>query len=121
MVTSLIGRLHVYAPFKDLICFESGSTCATNLLVFYGGLGAGLASMPVLPRLSAALPPNWSLVEVLTRSSYQGFLTTALNETVEDMIDLEAYFRGPGGKTGRLVFMGASASEVHVKHSIPTF
>lgn len=100
--------MHTYSLSKALICFETGNVNGQNILVFYSGLGAGLCSIPVLPRLSAALPPDWSLVQVVSRSSYQGFLTAAMNETVEDMRDVEVYFRGLGKKTGRMVFMGAS-------------
>ncbi|PSN59668.1 hypothetical protein BS50DRAFT_640818 [Corynespora cassiicola Philippines] len=72
--------------------------------------------MPVLAKLSATLPPSWSQVQALSRSSHQGFLTSALDQTAEDMKDLEAYFRGLRAKPGRMVFMSASKGCNDVLH-----
>lgn len=106
----LDGRLHIYSEAKNLVCFESGDATADNVLAFYGGFGTGLYSMPVLADLLASLPPDWSLVQALSRSSYQGVLTAKQTETAEDMHDLEVYFRQAQHKTGRMVFAGASKS-----------
>jgi hypothetical protein len=69
--------------------------------------------MPVLLRLSAALPRDWSFVQAVSRSNHQGYLTTAMDEIARDMHDIETYFRNLGGKTGRLVFMGVSKDMCH--------
>ena len=96
----LNGRLHIYSEAKNLVCFESGDAAANNVLAFYGGFNAGLYSMPVLADLSGSLPPDWSLVQALSRSSYQGVLTAKQTETAEDMHDLEVYLRQTQHKTG---------------------
>ena len=104
----LNGRLHIYSEAKNLVCFESGDAAANNVLAFYGGFNTGLYSMPVLADLSGSLPPDWSLVQALSRSSYHGVLYAKQTETAEDMHDLEVYLRQTQHKTGRMVFMGAS-------------
>lgn len=85
----LDGRLHIYNEAKILVCFESGDAAAKNVFAFCGGFGTGLYSMPVLADLSDSLPPDWNLVQALSRSSYQGVLTAKPKETAEDMHDLE--------------------------------
>lgn len=117
----LPGTLHVYDPDKRLVCFESGRTSSTsssatspskNCVIFVGGLGDGLAAIPVLPELSDALHSigegGWSLMQVLTRSSYRGWTTGEVDRDVKDLITLESYLRNQGGKTGKLVLMGHS-------------
>lgn len=117
----LPGILHVYDPEKRLVCFESGRTSSTtssatspskNCVIFVGGLGDGLAAIPVLPELSHALHSieegGWSLIQVLTRSSYLGWTIGEVDRDVKDLITLEAYLRRQAGKTGKLVLMGHS-------------
>lgn len=123
---SLPGILHVYDPQRRLVCFESPSVAASSpsttpsatspssCLIFVGGLGDGLAAIPVLPQLSEALNSvgDWSLIQVLTRSSYLGWTTGDVDRDVQDLITLEAYLRNQAGKTGKLVLMGHSTGEL---------
>jgi hypothetical protein len=121
----LRGLLHVYDVEHRLTCFESGpanpaaSTAASsdssppNCVIFVGGLGDGLAAIPVLPELSDALHSTgeWSLIQGLTRSSYLGWTTGSIDRDVEDLITLERYLRTKIGKTGKLVLLGHSTGE----------
>lgn len=120
----LPGILHVYNPEKRLTCFESGTTApgsastpseaspsSRNCVIFVGGLGDGLAAIPVLPQLSDALystGERWTLIQVLTRSSYLGWTTGDVDRDVQDLITLEAYLRNQAGKDGKLVLLGHS-------------
>lgn len=104
----LTGTLHVYDSPNQLTCFESGDVFGTNALLFVPGLGAGLGSLAVLHKLSKSLPPGWSLVQAITRSSYTGWLSTGGDKVAEDILALEQYLRTQAGKTGRLALMGHS-------------
>ena len=108
MTSALNGKLHVYNRPRSLTCFESADLTGTNALIFLGGLGTGFASLDLLPRLSASLPSKWSFVQASTRSSYTGFLSSKLDETPEDLHDLEVYLRQDVGKSGRMAVMGCS-------------
>lgn len=105
---TLTGALHVYDAANQLACFESGDLSGTNALLFVPGVGAGLGSLAVLPKLSQSLPPGWSLVQATTRSSYTGWLSTGGDRVAEDILALERHLRTQAGKTGRLALMGHS-------------
>lgn len=57
-------------------------------------------------------PRDWSLIQALSLSSYQGFLTATIDKTTK-MLDVGTYFRSLRGKTGPLVFVGASKGIRH--------
>ena len=107
----MTGALHIYDPSKRLVAFESGNLSASNVLVFIGGLGDGLCAIPVLPRLSAALEtisPSWSLIQILTKSSYNGWWSGSIDNDAEDLHKLEDYLRNKKGKDGKFVLLGHS-------------
>lgn len=123
MTSALNGKLHVYNRPRSLTCFESGDLTGTNALIFLGGLGTGFASLDLLPRLSASLPSRWSLIQAITRSSYTGFLSSRLDETPEDLHDVEVYLRQQVGKSGRMAVMGCSKGRkaMVIKRSLRSF
>lgn len=124
----LPGLLHVYDVERRLTCFESTATnpaesiaassesSPPNCVIFVGGLGDGLAAIPVLPELSDALHKTgeWSLIQVLLRSSNLGWTTGSIDRDVEDLITLERYLRSKNGKTGKLVLLGHSTGGLKI-------
>jgi hypothetical protein len=117
----LPGLLHIYDTKNRLVFFESGVDLSNpgtalapcrNSVIFVGGLSDGLAPIPALPELSAALSAldqGWSLIQPVTRSSYLGWTTGDIDRDVEDLITLERYLRDQGGKQGgKLVLLGHS-------------
>ena len=104
----LTGALHVYDASNQLTCFESGDLSGTNALLFFPGVGVGLGSLTVLPKLSNSLPPGWSLVQAIARASYTGWLSTGGDKVSEGILALEQYSRTQAGKTARLALMGHS-------------
>ncbi|KAF2838303.1 DUF1749-domain-containing protein [Patellaria atrata CBS 101060] len=78
-----------------------------NLLLWLGGLGDGLLTVTYPSTLAAALPTNWTLIQPLLRSSYQGWGTGSLEGDVEDLEKCVGYLRGVYGRC-RVVVMGHS-------------
>ncbi|KAI5788421.1 hypothetical protein EDC01DRAFT_660050 [Geopyxis carbonaria] len=117
------GVLHRYAP--GLIAFEhtpaapatttpaetaetegnSNSGSSANYLLFVGGLGDGLFTVPIASRLLAL--PQWRLVEVLTSSSYAGWGVGSVQRDAEELAQCVKYFRDRDG-AAKVVLMGHS-------------
>jgi pimeloyl-ACP methyl ester carboxylesterase len=105
------GTLHRYTP--HLIAFEHTpkpsppATPPPHTLLWIGGLGDGLLTVPYPTLLSTSLPAGWSLAEVLTSSSYRGWATSSLARDASELAKCVTYFRSlrPGGK---VVLMGHS-------------
>lgn len=116
MIAPQDGRLHVYNETDKLVCFETGDLTGHNTIVFWGGMGAVLYSMLFLPKLSSSLPGGWSLVQPVPRSSIQGLSSAAGDKNIQDMHDLEEYFRQSQGKNGRMIYVGASIGMVVLQH-----
>ncbi|KAL9578827.1 MAG: hypothetical protein Q9203_006951, partial [Teloschistes exilis] len=78
-----------------------------NSLLFIAGLGDGLLTTPYTPTLAAALPPTWSLIQVLLSSSYSGWGTSSLTQDIAEISQCVTYFqsRRPQGK---IILMGNS-------------
>ncbi|KAI4199155.1 MAG: hypothetical protein LQ350_004785 [Teloschistes chrysophthalmus] len=78
-----------------------------NSLLFIAGLGDGLLTTPYTPHLAAALPPNWSFIQVLLSSSYSGWGTSSLAQDIAELAQCITYFQSlrPGGK---IILMGNS-------------
>jgi hypothetical protein len=119
------GTLHVYDPSERLVYFESmpssTSSAGCSSVIFIGGLGDGLAATPYLPPLAEALHgQGWSLIEVLTRSSYTGWGMGSVDRDVEDLHKLEGYLRRKDVKGGeaKLVLLGHSTGTWLQHHSV---
>lgn len=109
------GKLHEYLPTLTAFEFDgnSGSNTAPNALVFIGGIGDGLLTVPYLPRLATSIGSinskngEWSLVQALISSSYQGWATGSLERDAKELSLLIKYLRsGQGGSRKKIVLMG---------------
>lgn len=89
------GTLHQYAAL--LTAFEFGCGPFEHAVVFIGGLGDGLLTVPYVPRLAAAVTAasggRWSLVQALITSSYSGWGTGSLARDVRELQLLVRYLR----------------------------
>ncbi|KAH5117439.1 hypothetical protein HBI73_060250 [Parastagonospora nodorum] len=105
------GTLHKYN--KKLVAFEharpdsSNPSSNPNILIWVGGLGDGLLTVDYTTSIASALPPSWSLAEVLLRSSYNGWATGRLSRDARELGECVDYFKNlrPGAK---IVLMGHS-------------
>jgi hypothetical protein len=102
------GTAHVYS--KKLVAFEHApSHAAPNTLLWIGGLGDGLLTVSYPRAIAAALPPDWTLAEVVIRSSYNGWGTGSLARDARELDTCVKYFRElKPGKEGKVVLMGHS-------------
>lgn len=102
------GTLHQYCP--TLTAFEFG-TPAPNVVVFVGGLGDGLLTVPYVPPLSKAIAKveGWSLLQALITSSHIGWGTGSLKRDVKELGKLLLYLRSEaGGSRKKVVLVGHS-------------
>jgi hypothetical protein len=100
------GTLHKYS--SKLVAFEHGSPSEpSNLVLWIGGLGDGLLTVPYPRVIAQALPPSWSLAEVVLSASYKGWGTGSLKRDARELGDAVKYFNSqrPGKK---IVLMGHS-------------
>lgn len=101
------GILHEYAPL--LTAFEFGSTNAKNAIVFIGGLGDGLLTVPYVPPLAEAIQRHtkneWTVVQALITASYQGWGTSSLTRDAEELAKLITYLKNEQGFE-KVVLMG---------------
>ncbi|KAL8801201.1 MAG: hypothetical protein Q9223_006958 [Gallowayella weberi] len=101
------GVLHRYT--NRLVAFEHtrDGTTPQNTLLFVGGLNEGLLTIPYARDLAAALPPSYSLVEVLLSSAFSGWGHSSISQDVEELGQCVQYFQSlrPNGK---IVLMGNS-------------
>ncbi|MCJ1277388.1 hypothetical protein MMC21_005200 [Puttea exsequens] len=106
-------------PFaKPLLTFEYGAAppdSTINTLIFLGGLGDGLLTVPFVPPLVAALPPQWSCMEVLLPSAYRQWGFSSLGEDIVEISTIVEYARGlrPSGK---IVLLGHSTGCQQAMH-----
>ena len=101
------GVLHRFAP--RLVAFEHSDdpTNTSDILIWVGGLGDGLLTVPYPTVLSQYLPPSWTLAQVLLSSSYGGWGTSSLVRDAWELAQCVQYFQNtrPGRK---VVLMGHS-------------
>lgn len=103
------GIVHRFS--KRLVAFEHGivstSSLSQNTLLWIGGLGDGLLTVSYPTAIAAALPPQWSLAQVLLSSSYTGWGTSELKRDAKELARAVAYFRSIR-RDGKVVLMGHS-------------
>ena len=105
------GTLHKYN--KKLVAFEharpDSSTSPSNphILIWIGGLGDGLLTVDYTTSIASALPPSWSLAEVLLRSSYNGWATGRLSRDARELGECIEYFKALR-RGAKVVLMGHS-------------
>ncbi|WBW72915.1 Alpha/Beta hydrolase fold, DUF1749 family protein [Schizosaccharomyces osmophilus] len=123
-LSSFPGILHQYTP--KLVGFEfvssSGKTASSckdrPLLLFVGGLGDGLVTVPYVPKLVEPLDQlGWSVIQVHTQSSYIGWGTGSLVRDDEDLHNAVEFFAHLGGadyNSRKIVLMGHSTGSQNV-------
>lgn len=103
------GQLHRYS--KKLVAFEhttpSGQP-SKHILLWIGGLGDGLHTVSYPACLAQKLPSEWSLAQVVIRSSYNGWGTGSLERDVKDLVQCVNYFRKNKPDGAKIVCMGHS-------------
>ncbi|GME32323.1 hypothetical protein GTA08_BOTSDO01507 [Neofusicoccum parvum] len=104
------GTVHHFSP--GLIAFEhkpatDTPTANPNTLIWLGGLGDGLLTVPYATRLAARLPANWTLAQPILSSAYGGWGTSSVGRDADELARLVAHLRRarPGA---RVALMGHS-------------
>ncbi|CAN3371409.1 hypothetical protein DIURU_005119 [Diutina rugosa] len=105
------GRLIKYTSF--LTAFEYGTNQAPNVIVWVGGLGDGLGSLPYLAPLSQSLPESWSVIQPLIKSSYQGWAQSSLEQDLKDLKRLVHYLKHEENRS-KVVLAGHSTGSQDV-------
>ncbi|KAK7202788.1 hypothetical protein BZA70DRAFT_285028 [Myxozyma melibiosi] len=101
------GVLHQYTP--RLVAFEYGTATHDNVLLFVGGLGDGLETVPYVPLLADKLAPmGWSVAQVLISSSYRGWGTGTLARDADEIAQAVDYFRRRKPAGSKIALMGHS-------------
>jgi hypothetical protein len=103
------GQIHRYG--KKLVAFEhitSSGDPSKHILLWIGGLGDGLHTVSYPAPLSQRLPRNWSLAQVVVRSSYNGWGSGSLERDAKDLAQCVNYFRKNKSDGAKLVCMGHS-------------
>lgn len=101
------GKLHRYA--SNLVAFEHETAVPLkHLLLWVGGLGDGLLTVPYPSTLSKKLPPGWALAEVSLLSSLHGWGTGSLHRDAKEIGHCVEYFRQLLGDQTKIVLMGHS-------------
>ena len=103
--SSFEGKVHNFAT--KLSAFEFTPTNAPNTIIFVGGLGDGLLTVPYIPEVVSKLPANWSFCNPILTSSYNGWGTGSLKRDAEEIGQLVKYLRVNCHKK-RIVVMGHS-------------
>src|SRR5689334_19664794 len=103
------GTAHKYS--KRRVAFEhtylNPFNDAPNTILWVGGLGDGLLTVPYPSEIAKSLPSNWVIAEVLLGSSYRGWGTSSLARDARELAECVSYFKQlrPGKK---IVVMGHS-------------
>lgn len=100
------------------MAFEHGVPAGVSridTIIFIGGLGDGLLTVPYTVHLAKVIPESYSLVEILLSSSYVGWGVSSLDSDVKELVTCVAYFKGlrPGGK---IILLGHSTGCQGVIH-----
>ncbi|KAH3665548.1 hypothetical protein OGAPHI_003734 [Ogataea philodendri] len=117
------GRLFEYAP--KLTAFEFGDLHSPNVLIFIGGLGDGLLTVPYVPLLAEKLATiGWSVVQIQFTSSFIGFGTGSLARDADEISKLVAYLRSPLSPVGsrkKVGLMGHSTGSQNTLYYLSKF
>lgn len=108
------GQVHTISSYVK--AFELGDSNAENALVFVGGLGDGLLTVPYVERLT--LPQGWCIYNVLFSSSYTGWGLGSLDRDVEEMSLVVQYLKR--GNKKKIVLMGHSTGTQDCIHYLLT-
>ncbi|KAK6866154.1 hypothetical protein PG995_002682 [Apiospora arundinis] len=98
------------SPNRNACAYETGLPSARNAFVFIGGLGDGPHTVPYARAIARQLEQHselsYSVFEVKTRSSFNGYRFSCLANDVADISELVRYLRGIGKE--KIVLMGHS-------------
>jgi alpha-beta hydrolase superfamily lysophospholipase len=103
------GQLHRYN--QKLVAFEhlaSSTQTSKHILLWVGGLGDGLHTVSYPARLAQKLPLEWSVAQVMIRSSNNGWGTGSLERDAKDLAQCVNYFRKNKPDGSKIVCMGHS-------------
>jgi pimeloyl-ACP methyl ester carboxylesterase len=95
------GTVHTV---KHLQAFELSRGSGANALVFIGGLGDGLMTVPYVSELQ--MPSGWTCYQLLFSSSYNGWGTGSLDRDIDEIDIFVKYLRSLGKE--KIVLMGHS-------------
>lgn len=103
------GIIHKY--YSNLVAFEHANSKASyypKVVVFIGGLGDGITTVPYTKALSEHLDQQgWGFVEILTSSSFFGYGNGSLARDGNEIAKLVSYLREKAGKS-HVVLLGHS-------------
>ncbi|KAH3673699.1 hypothetical protein WICMUC_003515 [Wickerhamomyces mucosus] len=114
------GIAHQYS-FK-LQAFElERNKSGENAIIFIGGLGDGLLTVPYIINLNEKLNDEWSIFQILTSSSYIGWGTGSLDRDVKEINQLVKYLKETLGKK-KIVLLGHSTgTQDSIHYSLSLF
>lgn len=108
-----VGKLFEYFPKLFAFDFVSQEKPQPNVIIFVGGLGDGLLTVPYVPRLAQRVgnltskDGKWTVVQALISSSYIGWGTGSLERDAFEISQLVKYLRSEaGGSKKKIVLMG---------------
>lgn len=118
---SFSGVLHKYASRR--VAFEFNSTPSKKVVVFIGGLGDGLLTVPYVPKLAQELGSlGWSVIQIQFTSSFKGWGLTSLDQDVSEIKELVDYLKSTeGGSRERIVLFGHSTGSQDTMHYLLKF
>lgn len=113
-----MSTLEEYAPGLK---FRSTNLGLSNLLVFIGGLGDGIDTVPYISSLDSLLSEHgWSVAQIETRSSYSGWGTGSLARDVADITAAINYFidrkKLAGSPYSKVALLGHSTGCQDIMH-----
>lgn len=99
------GTVHEYATRLTAFEFDHGDKEAPNVIIFIGGLGDGLLTVPYVPTLNEkAIPEDWCIFQINMTSSYNGWGTGSLDRDIKEIGLLVKYLRGKLNKKKVILF-----------------
>ena len=113
------GHLFIYDEENKLVAFQSGSLLSNRFFIFLGGLSDGFLCLPYLQKLSSELEnkfKDYSLVQVLLRSSYFQYGWHSIDNDIEDLQKLINYLIQNRKNLQSIVLMGHSTGCQDIIH-----
>ncbi|SCW03372.1 LAFE_0G08966g1_1 [Lachancea fermentati] len=110
------GTLHEY--IKGKVAFEFCPSGSKKTIIFIGGLGDGLLTVPYVPLLARHLEnKGWSVVQIQLSSSFKGFGISSLDQDIKEISALVEYLRSnEGGSREKIMLFGHSTGSQDTIH-----